>query len=184
VRVFHNKKLFSCYTAFEDLKRYSYGVCLNEIKAKQIYHMLYASYETFLKYYARKSELGKYKCFYKWKNESQISREIEKIKNEIEASAEKKASVEISNLEAKITEKEKESSSLKSNLSKYLQIEADFVKKIKQYEDSENEYLARIKRLEDEKRQLEECLKNMTTSGSNCGDSQKVFENKVDELLI
>jgi hypothetical protein len=148
VRIFNNKKILACYSAFEDIKRSNYQNKLNEIKAKQIYQLLFSSCETMLKFYSKGTELRKYKCFYRWKNEGQVGRDIEKMKSEIEVTLEKKISTELNNLETKITEKEKESTTLKSSLSKYMQMEADFLKKIKQYEDSENEYLAKINKLE------------------------------------
>jgi hypothetical protein len=148
VRVINNKRILLSYNVFNDLKRYTHNLKLNKIRAEQIYHKLYNSCETFLKYYTRNSELRKYKLFYKWKNSGILSYNIEKLRAEIEASVEEKLSNEIVSLENQITEKLNENNNLKSNITKYTQNEADLMKKIKSYEDKENDYLANISKLE------------------------------------
>jgi GTPase involved in cell partitioning and DNA repair len=140
--------LLTCYSVFEELKKHDYNLWLNKLKAEQIYKTLKSSCDVFLKFYSRNQELKKYKLYYKWKNETLVKNKIENLKKEIQITLEKKVYEELHSLETKITEKEKENITLKGNLSKYMQMEAEYLKKIKQYEETENDYLAKIKRLE------------------------------------
>jgi hypothetical protein len=164
---------------FSDLKNFSEARKINRLKAEIIYNKLIFSLKTILKFYLKKENFQKLKTFLKWQNISLFLKKLNKYKFELEQSLEQKIEREMKIYELRIQEKEKELTELRFNMSKYVELENELIKKIKTFEEKENNFLDLIKRIEDEKFILDEELKIIKKTSNERNECQKTLEEKV-----
>jgi hypothetical protein len=167
-----------------DIKNFSDTQKGNRLKAEIIYNKLISAIKTFFKFYSKKENSLKIKIFLKWKQLSCFLSQLNKYKKELEKSLEGKIHNEVKIYEFRVQEKEKELKELKANMSKYVELENELIKKIKSFEEKENNFMAVIKKIEDEKIILEEELKEIKKTSSDRNEIQKSLETKVNIIQI
>lgn len=150
-----------------DIKNFSDSKYCNSLKAEIIYNKLISALKTFLKFYSRKEKYLRIKVFLKWEQLSSTISNFDKYKKEV------------SIYEIRIHEKDKELREVKTNISKYLELENELIKKVKNFEEKENNFMAVIKKVEDEKLTLVEELKEIKRTSSDKNENHKSLEEKV-----
>ena len=162
-----------------DLKNFSDLQYCNRLKAEIIYNKLISALKTFFKFYSKKENFLRIKVFLKWKQLSSLISNINKYKKEIEKSLEEKIHNEVNIYELRIHEKEKELREIRTNMSKYLELENELIKKVKIFEEKENNFMVVIKKIQDEKLILEEELNEIKRTSSDKNENHKSLEEKV-----
>jgi hypothetical protein len=164
--------------ALMKFKNYSAIKKLNRLKAEMIFNKLISSVRIIFKFYQKRENIDKLKIFIKWKNLSIYFNKINIYRNEYELVLQKKFEKEISILESRIKEKEKDLNDFKNSINKQMEIEGELIKKIKNYEEREIKFLRSIKKIEEDNKILQNELRSMNSSGN--GDGLKNLEIKVN----
>jgi hypothetical protein len=89
-----------------------------------------------------------YKAFHKYRNIVIIRNKLHKLKHEVELNLEKRKEKELSNIDSRIKEKEKELSENKKQLEINVEHTNELQRKIKQYEENQINFGQLCKKLE------------------------------------
>jgi hypothetical protein len=184
IKIIKSRHMFIKLKAFLDLKNFSEIKKINKFKAEMIYDKLISSLRILYKFYNKREHLTLLKSFLKWRDTSVFIFKLNKYRSEYELIIQKKFEKDISILENRLREKEREISDLKGLLNKQIETDAEIFKKIKSYEEREIDFLNKIKKIEEENRILQNEIMSFENSSLGSEEAQKSLENKVKIKLV
>ncbi len=181
IKLFINRSLMIKLNFFIKLKYHSELKKINKLKAELIYNKLLSSVKVIVKFYKKKESTSLFKTFIKWKNTSMFLSRLDKYKNESEQILQKRLQKEITFLEGRLKEKEKEINEFKKNLNKHLELEGELSNKIRNFEEKEFNYLTSIKRIEEENKIIQNELTFLERNNLDFNENKKNLEIKIKE---
>ncbi len=121
---------------------------MNFFKSKLIFNNLNKHMSKIIKIYKLTKRKVLYKAFHKYRNIVIIRNKLHKLKHEVELNLEKRKEKELSNIDSRIKEKEKELSENKKQLEINVEHTNELQRKIKQYEENQINFGQLCKKLE------------------------------------
>lgn len=180
-KIIINRMLIFKLSFFNKMKKNKQSQKICKIKAEYIFTKLKNSVNVILKYYNKKEKIYQLKNFIKWRDTSIFIVKLNKFKIEFEQILQKRLEKEISMLQLRLKENEKDLSEYKNTVIKQLEMESELERKLTIYEEKENNFINQIKKFEEENKIIQKEIKTLETNNFETLENKKVFENKIKE---